>query len=52
MDNILEKFVDEIIALAVVFGYMLVPVIGIQMPEEALMMILAFYFAKKIATMK
>lgn len=45
----LEKYIDEILALMVVLAFIFANIAGLEMPMEALMLVLFFYFGEKIA---
>lgn len=44
----IENYIDEIIALMIVSGAMMAWFMGNPMPSEPLMLILGYYFGKKV----
>ena len=48
--DILTEATDEMIAIFIVLGYLAAWFIGNPMPTEPLMVILGYYFGKKMAT--
>ena len=47
-DTIIEKITDEVIALTVVIATMGSYYCGVEVPNEALLVVLGYYFAKKM----
>lgn len=43
-----ENYVDELIAVLIVTGYLLSWFVGNPMPTEPLMLIIGYYFGKKV----
>lgn len=45
----IENYVDEIIAIMIVSGYIGAWFMGNPMPSEALMLVIGYYFGKKVS---